>query len=101
MSEVLDRVTKAVHTIRAASQTTRIFVIGLYNPFGSEPMGRVLSPFVNRWNASLVQRFAGDPNVIVVQTSDIFAYRDRLSMDRFHPANEGYELIARRIADAL
>jgi lysophospholipase L1-like esterase len=101
MGEVLERVTKSVRTIRNANQTARIFVIGLYNPFGSEPMGRMLSPFVNRWNASVVQRFAADPNVIVVQTSDLFAYRDRLSFDRFHPANEGYALIARRIADAL
>jgi len=34
-----------------------------------------------------------------VQTSDLFAFRDRLSFDHFHPANEGYELIARRIAE--
>jgi lysophospholipase L1-like esterase len=38
---------------------------------------------------------------VVVQTSDLFAYRDRLSFDRFHPSDAGYELIARRIADAL
>jgi len=101
MGEVLERVTKSVRTIRAANDTARIFVIGLYNPFGSAPMGRMLTPFVNCWNASLLQRFANDPNVVVVQTSDLFAYRDRLSMDRFHPANEGYALIARRIADAL
>jgi lysophospholipase L1-like esterase len=42
-----------------------------------------------------------DPNVVVVQTSDIFAYRDRLSPDRFHPSGEGYGLIARRIADSF
>jgi len=38
---------------------------------------------------------------VIVQTSDIFAYRDRLSFDRFHPNDEGYSLIARRIADAI
>jgi len=27
--------------------------------------------------------------------------RDRLSLDRFHPADEGYALIARRIADSF
>jgi lysophospholipase L1-like esterase len=101
MNEVLERVTKIVRTIRAANPTARVFVIGLYNPFISAPMGRALTPFVNRWNASLMERFAADANVIVVQTSDLFAYRDRLSFDRFHPANEGYALIARRIADAM
>ncbi len=44
---------------------------------------------------------AGDPNVIVVQTADLFQWRDRLSLDRFHPGTEGYVLIARRIADTF
>jgi lysophospholipase L1-like esterase len=90
-----------VRAIRAANPTARIFVIGLYNPFSSTPYGKMLTPFVNRWNSLLVERFAGDANVVVVQTSDIFAYRDRLSFDRFHPGQEGYSLIARRIADAI
>ncbi len=101
MGEVLDRVDADVRLIRKANPTARIFVVGLYNPFISAPMGRLLTPFVSRWNASLMQRFAADPNVIVVQTADLFAFHDRLSFDRFHPANEGYALIARRIADAL
>ena len=37
----------------------------------------------------------------VVQTADLFTWRDRLSLDRFHPGDEGYTLIARRIADAF
>lgn len=101
MHEVLDRVDQSVRAIRTANPTARIFVIGLYNPFSSTPYGKILTPFVNRWNSLLVERFASDPNVVVVQTSDIFAYRDRLSFDRFHPGQEGYSLIARRIADAI
>ena len=101
MTGVMDEVAKAVKTVRDQNKTARIFVIGLYNPFSTAPMGRALTPFVNRWNASLVERFAGDPNVVIVQTSDIFAFRDRLSFDKFHPSNEGYALIARRIADAI
>jgi lysophospholipase L1-like esterase len=101
MHEVLDRVDQSVRTIRTANPSARIFVIGLYNPFASTPFGKMLTPFVNRWNSLLVERFASDPNVVVVQTSGIFAYRDRLSFDRFHPGQEGYSLIARRIADAI
>jgi lysophospholipase L1-like esterase len=101
MAEVLDRIQESVKTIRSANATARIFVIGLYNPFITTPFGKLLTPFVNRWNSLLVQRFGGDPNVVIVQTSDIFAYRDRLSFDRFHPNDEGYSLIARRIADAI
>jgi lysophospholipase L1-like esterase len=101
MHEVLDRVDQSVRAIRKANPSARIFVIGLYNPFSTTPFGKMLTPFVNRWNSLLVERFAADPNVVVVQTSDIFAYRDRLSFDRFHPGQEGYALIARRIADAI
>ena len=101
MDTVLDRVTEIVRTIRQANPAARIFVVGLYNPFASTPFGRALTPFVNRWNARLIERFAADPDVVIVQTSDLFAFRDRLSFDRFHPGNEGYAMIARRIADAI
>ena len=101
MKEVLDRLQGSVRTIRAVNPSARIFVIGLYNPFITTPFGKMLTPFVNNWNAMLVERFAADPRIVIVQTSDIFAYRDRLSFDRFHPGDEGYSLIARRIADAI
>ena len=101
MGAVLDRVVRVVKVVRGANPQARIFVIGLYNPFVSAQFGKMLTPFVNRWNAKLVERFAEDPNIVVVQTSDLFAFHDRLSFDRFHPSQEGYALIARRIADAL
>ncbi|HEY6138374.1 MAG TPA: GDSL-type esterase/lipase family protein [Thermoanaerobaculia bacterium] len=101
MKTVLDRVDKIVRELRGLSPKARIFVIGLYNPYAKGPLGPILTMFVNRWNAMLAQRFANDPNVIVVETYDIFAFRDRLSIDRFHPKGEGYAAIARRIADAL
>jgi lysophospholipase L1-like esterase len=101
MKDVLERVEESVKIVRRANPSARIFVIGLYNPFITTPFGKLLTPFVNRWNALLAGRFGSDPNVVIVQTSDIFAYRDRLSFDRFHPNDEGYSLIARRIADAI
>jgi lysophospholipase L1-like esterase len=101
MNGVLDRMEKVVRTIRADNPRARIFIIGLYNPFTSTPFGRQLTPLVNRWNAKLIERFSDDVNITVVQTSDIFANHDRLSFDRFHPGDEGYALIARRIADAI
>jgi lysophospholipase L1-like esterase len=101
MNDVLSNVEQSVRSIRGANPTARIFVIGLYNPFVTTPFGKLLEPFVNRWNSLLIQRFAADPNIVIVQTSDIFAYRDRLSLDRFHPNDEGYSLIARRIADDI
>jgi len=57
--------------------------------------------YVNRWNARLAGRFENDPNLTIVQTSDLYSHHDRLSFDRFHPGGEGYRLIARRIADSI
>lgn len=101
MTTVLNRMADAVKVVRTANPRARIFIIGLYNPFVATPFGPQLSALVNRWNARLVERFGSDPNLTVVQTSDLFAYHDRLSLDRFHPGAEGYALIARRIADAI
>ena len=101
LEDVLGRVAEVVRAVRSANPTARIFLVGLYNPLAMTPTGGVLSPLVSRWNARLLERFATDPNVTVVPTADIFSHRDRLSFDRFHPSDEGYALIARRIADSL
>lgn len=96
MNAVLDRIERIVTIVREQNPRARIFLIGLYSPFGPQ-----IVPLVSRWNAHEIERFSRDPNVTVVQTADLFSHRDRLSADRFHPGSEGYELIARRIADAL
>ncbi len=101
MESVLERIGEVVHIVRTTSPHARVFVIGLYNPFINAPFGHMLDPAVHHWNAKLIDRFADDALVTIVQTSDIFAYNDRLSADRFHPSGDGYERIARRIADAI
>ena len=101
MNGVLDRVVKVVSSVRAVNPTARIFIIGLYNPFATTPAGKMLTPLVNKWNAKLIDGFSSDVNIVVVQTADLFTAHDRLSFDRFHPGDEGYALIARRIADAI
>ena len=101
MGDVLLRVEEALERFRAINPTARIFFIGLYNPFVRTPAGRELTALVRRWNARLLEHFGDDPELTIVQTSDLFSHRDRLSADRFHPGREGYELIARRIAEVL
>ncbi len=101
MTGVLTSIEQAVERIRGVNPRARIFFIGLYNPFVSTPEGKLLSPLVNRWNARLLEHFGSDANFTLVQTADLFSHRDRLSLDRFHPGGEGYELIARRIAESL
>jgi lysophospholipase L1-like esterase len=101
MTDVLGRIDQVVQRIRGVNPRARIFFIGLYNPFVSTPEGKLLSPLVNRWNARLLEQFGNDANFTLVQTADLFSHRDRLSVDRFHPGGEGYELIARRIAESV
>jgi len=96
MADVIARIRSVVEKVRAANPKARIFFVGLYSP-----MGRVLAPYVARWNARMLEEFGGDADFTLVQTADLFSHRDRLSLDRFHPNGEGYGLIARRIADAL
>jgi lysophospholipase L1-like esterase len=101
MRGVLERIDAAVKAIRSVNPKGRIFIVGLYNPFAATPVGAQLTSLVNRWNAKLIEQFGSDPNITVVETSDLFSHRDRLSLDRFHPSDEGYALIARRIAESL
>ena len=101
MDDVLTRIETAVEKIRAANPKARIFFVGLYNPFVSTPMGKQLTPLVNRWNARLLEHFGNDPNFTLVATADLFSHHDRLALDRFHPSGEGYVLIARRIAESM
>ena len=96
MNDVLSRIDEVVERVRGANPKARVFFVGLYSP-----MGRMLAPYVAQWNARMLERFGGDADFTIVQTADLFSHRDRLSLDRFHPNGEGYELIARRIADAL
>jgi lysophospholipase L1-like esterase len=86
MSRVMDNVATIVGTIRQANPRGRIFLVGLYNPFNDTPYGRALNPYVSRWNGRLRERFAGDRNLTIVETEDLFSHRDRLSVDRFHPS---------------
>jgi len=101
MNATLDSLDRIVKKVRAANPRARIFIVGLYNPFVNAPFGNLLSVLVNKWNSLEFDRFAGDTNITIVETSDLFSHRQRLSLDNFHPNDEGYELIARRIAESL
>ena len=101
MGEVLERIDQIVTRVRAANPRARIFFVGLYNPFVSSPGGKELTALVTRWNARLLEEFSDDPDFTLVATADLFSHRDRLALDRFHPGGEGYELIARRIAEGV
>lgn len=101
MDRTEEQVAKVIGTIRAINGKARIFYVGLYNPFVTSRFGSMINPAVSEWTARVTRRFAGDDNVTVVQTSDLFSHRDRLSADRFHPGAEGYRMIGRRIGESI
>lgn len=107
IGRIVTSVQTAVAKVREANPDARIFLVGLYNPFAASESGKItdgtkqVSKFVNHWNAALMERFEGDPNFTLVQTADLFSHADRLSFDRFHPGEEAYRIIARRIAEGL
>jgi lysophospholipase L1-like esterase len=101
MNAVVGRVDQILQRIRTANPKARVFFIGLYNPFVRDSGGTLLTPLVHRWNGRLLDEFGDDPNFTLVSTVDLFSHQDRLSADRFHPGGEGYELIARRIAEGV
>jgi lysophospholipase L1-like esterase len=96
--EVLGRVETILRELRAASPGARIYLLGLYDPFAAR--GDRVAPYIAAWNSALIDRFGDDPRITIVQTADLFVGVDRLSADRFHPNQDAYERIARRIADS-
>jgi lysophospholipase L1-like esterase len=90
-------------TLREASPSARIRIVGLYDPFEDRnASSRVGDSVILGWN-TLIQETALDfSDVLVIPTFDLFALRpDRLALDRFHPNRAGYSLIAARILQGL
>jgi lysophospholipase L1-like esterase len=85
--------------LRQANPRAPIFVVGLYDPFGSEgPQARIGASVILSWNALVEETALSFPNVSVVPTFDLFYRRpDRLAADHFHPNGKGHQAIADRI----
>ena len=92
-----------LETLREASPSARIVVLGLYDPFGDEPAGGHLgASVVLEWNALTQEIALAIPNAAVIPTFDLFRGRpDRLSADRYHPNAAAYEEIAKRILQVV
>jgi lysophospholipase L1-like esterase len=103
VSESRDRYARNLRGIfaalREANPTSRICVLGLYDPFDDDRnAGRLGASVVLQWNALIAETALSFPNVTVVPTFDLFQGRpDRLSADHYHPNATAYEEIARRI----
>lgn len=97
MERTLDRITIVVASIRRANPTARIALLGLYDPYRKASLDRA----VNRWDARLIDRFAGAANVDVIRIEDLFHVNRLSPIDHFHPSGDGYLRIARRIAESF
>lgn len=92
-------------TVRASNPTAPVFVVGLYNPFEGEfeDKNGVINRDLNMWNTNAMKVEQGFQNVKLIPVADIFQWNTDhlLAGDHFHPNQQGYQLMAQRIGQAL
>ncbi|MBZ3764201.1 MULTISPECIES: SGNH/GDSL hydrolase family protein [Bacillus cereus group] len=90
---------KIIEEIRKLNANSRIFWLGLYNPFEDVEDLKGSSNIVVDWNASLEKLALNDKNVYITPTFDLFQNRgkDLLYSDHFHPNEVGYTYMAERL----
>lgn len=102
-SEFVSNLTSIFTDIKKANNDATIFYLGLYNPFIELADGNETSKVVREWNHQSEAVSAKFPNTVFVPTFDLFqlAVNDYLYTDKFHPNQEGYRLIAERVAPLI
>ncbi len=89
-------------SLREASPSAPIRVLGLYDPFESGSANRLGASVILGWNNLIQETALAYGDVIVVPTFDLFEGRsDRLALDHFHPNRAGYAAIAARILQGI
>jgi lysophospholipase L1-like esterase len=96
----LDAILKQV---REANGTARIFLIGLYNPFGALENAERTNEILREWNYKMGEAVASYPQTVLVPTADLFQLKvqDYLAGDLFHPNAAGYRLMGDRVASLI
>lgn len=99
----IENMTTIFNDIRKVNPNASIFFVGLYNPFIKVDEAGVTSPTVRDWNRIAEEVSSTYPGIVFVPTYDIFqlSINDYLFTDKFHPNQEGYRLIADRIAPLI
>jgi lysophospholipase L1-like esterase len=103
-AKVTKNVESILKTVRGYNKDAPILLLGLYNPFeGVFEDQALITKLLAGWNAQLLQIAQAQTNVKVVPTADIFQWNvnSLLSVDHFHPNQQGYEKIAERMLQAL
>lgn len=88
--------------IRERNPLAHILVLGLYNPYGNRRDDQALR-LLHRWNYETRETVTAFEGTNMVPLYDIYeGHLDRLlSIDRFHPSGEGYQVIAEGIDGIL
>lgn len=89
--------------IRQENADVPVFIFGLYNPFGDLEDRKTTDALVREWNQTMEKMAADDPLVVIIPLFDLFQLNpDRyLYTDKFHPNNDGYQLMAARLLQAM
>jgi lysophospholipase L1-like esterase len=89
-------------SLREASPTAPIRVLGLYDPFERAATSRLGASVILGWNHLIEETALSEGGALVVPTFDLFEGReDRLALDHFHPNRAGYAAIATRILQGI
>lgn len=101
--EALKRLEQVFDRVSKANPGARIMYVGLYHPFLDLDSNRAGAPVIQSWNTGAFDLASRYPNITVVPTYDLFQLNVNkyLYTDHFHPNQQGYERIARRIVDIL
>ncbi|WP_053073695.1 SGNH/GDSL hydrolase family protein [Bacillus sp. LL01] len=99
-----DRLDSVLSEVRSHNDSSRIYLVGLFNPFYQffqeiDEMNEV----VTNWNATSVSVLDGYPNTAYVPIQDIFIdpKENLLDDDQFHPNEKGYQLIGNNIIEEI
>ncbi|WP_339146384.1 MULTISPECIES: SGNH/GDSL hydrolase family protein [unclassified Sutcliffiella] len=99
-----ERLDSVLGEIRKHNDSSRIYIVGLFNPFYQffqeiEEMNEV----VTNWNATTISVLDEYPNTAYVPIQDIFIDPEEnlLDDDQFHPNEKGYQLIGNNIIEEI
>ena len=101
LSQYLSDLDQIMNALKGVNPTATVVVLGLYNPYG-ESIGETRIQLLLEWNYETQVQVAGS-NCVLVPLYDLFQFNreDYLFLDQFHPNEEGYEAIARRIFEVV
>ena len=103
MPEALTRLTDILQTVNRLNPKADIYYVGLYNPFSQLKNGKESSLAVQKWNNEVFTLVNAYSNMTFVPSYDLFSKNPQafLSSDQFHPNQDGYDRMAKRIAQLV